>query len=93
MKQKLFNNRLIVFKKVAQLVILHEEGADGNALPPLDAPIGVVQKAVANLQKVGEETVQESSDLLLKRDMPPALDMVQVLKCQSSACLIFLGCQ
>jgi len=69
-----------VFQKVAQLVILHEEGADGNALPPLDAPIGVVQKAVANLQKVGEETVQESSDLLLKRDMPPALDMVQVNK-------------
>lgn len=45
-----------VSKQVAQLVILHEEGADGNALPPLDAPIGVVQKAVANLQKVGEET-------------------------------------
>ena len=26
---------------------------------------------------VGNETVEESSDLLLKRDMPPALEMVQ----------------
>ena len=37
----------------------------------------MVQQAVANLYKVGSETVDESSDLLLKRDMPPALEMVQ----------------
>ena len=66
-----------VSKQVGQLVILHEEGQDGNALPPLDKPVSVVQQAVANLYKVGTETVEESSDLLLKRDMPPALEMVQ----------------
>ena len=40
-------------------------------------PVGVVQKAVSNLINVGNEAVLESSDLLLKRDMPPALDLVQ----------------
>ena len=66
-----------VSKQVGQLVILHEEGQDGNALPPLDKPVSVVQQAVANLYKVGTETVEEFSDLLLKRDMPPVLEMVQ----------------
>jgi len=66
-----------VSKQVGQLVILHEEGQDGNAIPNLDAPVSTVQAAVANLYKVGSETVEESTDLLLKRDMPPALDTVQ----------------
>ena len=39
--------------------------------------MGVVQKAVLNLINVGNEAVAETSDLLLKRDMPPALDLVQ----------------
>ena len=59
------------------MVILHEEGQDGNALPPLDKPVSVVQIAVGNLVRVGSETVDETPDLLLKRDMPPALEMVQ----------------
>ena len=50
-----------VSKQVGQLVILHEEGQDGNALPPLDKPVSVVQQAVANLYKEGTETVEESS--------------------------------
>ena len=66
-----------VSKQVGQLVILHEEGQDGNAIPNLDAPVSTVQSAVANLYKVGTETVEDSSDLLLKRDMPPALETVQ----------------
>ena len=68
-----------VSKQVGQLVILHEEGQDGNALPPLDKPVSVVQQAVANLYKVGTETVEESSDLLLKRDMPPARDPLTII--------------
>ena len=41
-----------VSKQVGQLVILHEEGQDGNAIPNLDAPVSTVQAAVANLYKV-----------------------------------------
>ena len=44
---------------------------------PLAKPVSVVQQAVANLYKEGTETVQQSSDLLLERDTPPALEMVQ----------------
>ena len=40
-----------VSKQVGQLVILHEEGQDGNALPPLDSPVGVVQKVYCHMLK------------------------------------------
>ena len=45
------------FLQVSQLVILHEEAEDGNAMPDLAKPIQAVGAAVANLVKVrGEQT-------------------------------------
>ena len=35
--------------QVSRLVILHEEAEDGNAMPDLTRPVGMVSKAVANL--------------------------------------------
>jgi len=37
---------------VSQLVIFHEEGEDGRAMPDLSMPIKAVGAAVANLVKV-----------------------------------------
>ena len=45
-KQKDVNNR---FFKVSKLIILHEEGEDGNSMPNLEAPVVAVSKAVSNL--------------------------------------------
>ncbi|CAD5126155.1 DgyrCDS14323 [Dimorphilus gyrociliatus] len=66
-----------VAQQVSKLVILHEEGEDGNAMPDLTRPVNVVKKAVDNLVKVGYETVSCSEDNLLKHDMPPALSRVE----------------
>ena len=41
------------FLQVSELVILHEEAEDGNAMPDLTAPVQAVSSAVINLVKVG----------------------------------------
>ena len=51
-----------VSKQVGQLVILHEEGQDGNAIPNLDAPVSTVQAAVANLYKVRKLKISQFLD-------------------------------
>ena len=38
--------------QVSELVILHEEAEDGNAMPDLTAPVRAVSSAVINLVKV-----------------------------------------
>ena len=44
------------FVKVSKLIILHEEGEDGNSMPNLEAPVVAVSKAVSNLVRcVGTE--------------------------------------
>lgn len=60
-----------------RLVILHEEAEDGNAMPDLERPVHAVSKAVANLIKVGRETINSSDDAILKQDMPAALIRVE----------------
>lgn len=37
---------------MSRLVILHEEGEDGSAIPDLSRPVQAVSMAVANLVKV-----------------------------------------
>ncbi|KAL3079670.1 hypothetical protein niasHS_013952 [Heterodera schachtii] len=63
---------------VSRLVILHEEAEDGNAMPDLTKPVGAVSRAVDNLINVGYETCNSSDDPILKQDMPPALQRVEV---------------
>ena len=38
-----------VAQQVSKLIILHEEGEDGNSMPDLEAPVVAVNKAVNNL--------------------------------------------
>ncbi|XP_060824635.1 vinculin isoform X11 [Bombus pascuorum] len=66
-----------VAQQVSRLVILHEEAEDGNAIPDLGRPVQAVSMAVANLVKVGKETINSSDDALLKQDMPAALQRVE----------------
>ncbi|XP_033179680.1 vinculin isoform X13 [Bombus impatiens] len=66
-----------VAQQVSRLVILHEEAEDGNAMPDLGRPVQAVSMAVANLVKVGKETINSSDDALLKQDMPAALQRVE----------------
>ncbi|CAH1389700.1 unnamed protein product [Nezara viridula] len=66
-----------VAQQVSRLVILHEEAEDGNAMPDLGRPVQAVSKAVANLVKVGRETINSSDDPILKQDMPSALHRVE----------------
>lgn len=66
-----------VAQQVSRLVILHEEAEDGNAMPDLGRPVQAVSKAVANLVKVGRETINSSDDAILKQDMPAALQRVE----------------
>lgn len=63
--------------QVSRLVILHEEAEDGNAMPDLERPVQAVSRAVANLVKVGRETINSSDDPILKQDMPAALHRVE----------------
>ncbi|CAD5226598.1 unnamed protein product [Bursaphelenchus xylophilus] len=67
-----------VAQQVSRLVILHEEAEDGNAMPDLTRPVGAVARAVDNLIKVGYDTCNSSDDPILKQDMPPALQRVEV---------------
>ncbi|XP_059491322.1 vinculin isoform X3 [Neocloeon triangulifer] len=66
-----------VAQQVSRLVILHEEAEDGNAMPDLERPVQAVSRAVANLVKVGRETINSSDDAILKQDMPAALHRVE----------------
>uniref|UniRef100_A0A1B6ERX3 Vinculin n=1 Tax=Cuerna arida TaxID=1464854 RepID=A0A1B6ERX3_9HEMI len=66
-----------VAQQVSRLVILHEEAEDGNAMPDLERPVQAVSCAVANLVKVGKETINSSDDPILKQDMPAALYRVE----------------
>lgn len=66
-----------VAQQVSRLVILYEEAEDGNAMPDLGRPVQAVSMAVANLVKVGKETINSSDDALLKQDMPAALQRVE----------------
>lgn len=66
-----------VAQQVSRLVILHEEAEDGNAMPDLERPVQAVSRAVANLVKVGKETISSSDDAILKQDMPAALYRVE----------------
>uniref|UniRef100_A0A1I8BIC7 Vinculin n=1 Tax=Meloidogyne hapla TaxID=6305 RepID=A0A1I8BIC7_MELHA len=66
------------FLLVSRLVILHEEAEDGSAMPDLTKPVSAVSRAVDNLIKVGYETCNSSDDKILKQEMPPALQRVEV---------------
>ena len=45
------------------MIILHEEGEDGNSMPNLEAPVVAVSKAVSNLvRSVGIIFIFFSSD-------------------------------
>ena len=41
-----------VAQQVSKLIILHEEGEDGNSMPDLEAPVVAVSKAVNNLVRL-----------------------------------------
>ena len=49
-----------VAQQVSKLIILHEEGEDGNAMPDLERPVHAVSKAVENLARVGKDTINSS---------------------------------
>ena len=49
-----------VAQQVSKLIILHEEGEDGNAMPNLERPVQAVSKAVENLVRVGKDTINSS---------------------------------
>ncbi|XP_003746107.1 vinculin [Galendromus occidentalis] len=66
-----------VSNQVERLVILHEEAEDGNAMPNLSRPVQAVSRAVANLVKVGRETINSSDDIILRQDMPQSLQRVE----------------
>lgn len=58
-------------------MILHEEAEDGNAMPDLSRPVQAVSSAVANLIRVGRETITGSDDGILKAEMPNSLTRVE----------------
>eukprot|EP00092_Neocalanus_flemingeri_P039320 GFUD01042810.1.p1 GENE.GFUD01042810.1~~GFUD01042810.1.p1 ORF type:complete len:853 (+),score=245.06 GFUD01042810.1:140-2698(+) len=62
-----------VAQQVSKLIILHEEGEDGNAMPDLEVPVVAVSKAVANLVRVGRDTINNSQDMKMKSEMPKSL--------------------
>ncbi|KAI8504443.1 hypothetical protein Bbelb_175610 [Branchiostoma belcheri] len=66
-----------VAQQVSQLVILHEEAEDGNAMPDLARPVQAVCAAVQNLVKVAKETAETSQDVILKQEMPIAYTRVE----------------
>ncbi|XP_071505941.1 vinculin-like isoform X3 [Diadema antillarum] len=66
-----------VAQQVSQLVILHEEAQDGNAMPDLSRPVMAVSAAVQNLVKVGKDTAESTQDKILRQEMPPAFQKVE----------------
>ena len=65
-----------VAEQVSHLVILHEQGEDGAAMPSLETPITAVKAAVTNLAAVGNQQIQTTKDEVLKLDTPPAIEKV-----------------
>ena len=51
---------ILFFIQVSKLIILHEEGEDGNAMPDLGRPVAAVSEAVGNLRRVGRDTINSS---------------------------------
>ena len=45
----------MMLHQVSKLIILHEEGEDGNSMPDLQTPVQAVSKAVANLVRWGRK--------------------------------------
>jgi len=66
-----------VAQQVSKLIILHEEGEDGNSMPDLEAPVVAVSKAVNNLVRVGRDTISNSQDTKMKSEMPRSLAVIE----------------
>jgi len=66
-----------VAQQVSKLIILHEEGEDGNAMPDLEVPVVAVSRAVANLVRVGRDTINNSQDVKMKQEMPRSLTVIE----------------
>jgi len=66
-----------VAQQVSKLIILHEEGEDGNSMPNLEAPVVAVSKAVSNLVRVGRDTINNSLDTKMKSEMPKSLTVIE----------------
>ena len=67
-----------VAEQVSQLVILHEKGEEGAAMPPLEKPIASVKAAVTNLATIGHEQVKTTKDEVLKLDTPHAIQKLEI---------------
>jgi vinculin len=67
-----------VAEQVSQLVIIHEEGESGIAIPDLSSQITAVTAAVVNLVDVAKQTCASSKDAILKEEMPVAYTKVEV---------------
>jgi len=66
-----------VAQQVSKLIILHEEGEDGNSMPDLEMAVQAVSKAVNNLIRVGRDTVSTSQDMKMKSEMPKSLAAIE----------------
>lgn len=66
-----------VAEQVSTLVLIHEQGKDGNQMPDLIKPIMTVKAAVSNLVVVGKEQIKDTKDEILRQDTPPALNKVE----------------
>ena len=66
-----------VAEQVSQLVILHDKGEEGAAMPPLEQPISSVKSAVTNLATIGKGQVETTKDEVLKLDTPPAISKLE----------------
>ncbi|XP_065072400.1 vinculin-like [Rhopilema esculentum] len=66
-----------VAQQVSQLVILHEESESGTPIPDLSVPIQAVGAAVQHLIVVGQQTLKQSKDKVLKQEMPVAFQRVE----------------
>ena len=61
------NNFLNVLIEVSKLIILHEEGEDGNSMPDLEAPVVAVSKAVNNLVRYIIGNIVNITDDVIER--------------------------
>uniref|UniRef100_T2MH95 Vinculin n=1 Tax=Hydra vulgaris TaxID=6087 RepID=T2MH95_HYDVU len=66
-----------VAQQVGRLVVIHEEGEEGGAIPDLSEPVNTVSAAVNNLVLVGKSTVQTSKDEILQKEMPVTFNRVE----------------
>jgi len=63
-----------VAQQVSELVVLHEKGEDGAAMPNIAKQINAVNAAVNNLATVGNQQIETTKDVILKLDTPPTLE-------------------